>query len=176
MFSQDLKVDAVSLGIGYFRSNFSLNSNLSEYSTSYGGVSYQADMLLIKQKHLLSIKSVYNEDLAIFGKSTLNILEFNLLYGREITVSKRFYIQPFLGCGYLRLNDKNFYNQDNFKENKIFNKIAIPLQLNIGVKLSNRFGIGLTNAYNINSLTSLYTQHLYFKYSFNKKGATAITP
>jgi len=154
--SQNLKFESASAGLGYFRT--------IEGSLNYGGISYSFDLYAKLNKNKISLRLLSGEDLKILGSSSMSIAELNILYGRNIAISKVFYIEPFIGLGYYRLKDNvNFIKQD-VEKGTIYHKLAFPIQVNIGVQLSKHLDIGIINSLNINPLINHYSQNLYLKY------------
>jgi hypothetical protein len=155
--SQNIKFDSASASLGYFRTIEGVDLN-------YGGISYSFELYARLNKNKISLRLLAGEDLKILGSSSMSIAELNILYGRNIAVSKVFYIEPFIGLGYYRLKDNvNFIKQD-VEKGTTYHKLAFPIQVNIGVQLSKHLDIGIINSLNINPLINHYSQNLYLKY------------
>lgn len=156
IFSQNLRLESIGTGVGYFTVKTDYNN--------YNGFYFPLELKTRFSKNLLAVQFSYGEDLAVMGRSQLTFFQFNTLYGRRFQLSKNYYFEPFAGVGYLHAKDRGVYssnvvdtNTNNSTSEQVivkgisYDKIVIPIQVSFRVDLSDHWTMGANAGYDIAS-------------------------
>lgn len=123
-----------------------------------GGVSFFANMTTGIHKNLFGISYFTGSDIPILGGSQYNMHELSLSYGREVKPFDWFAIQGFAGVGVYTQNSE-------YEEVLEGNTFSYPLKINLKFWFNQRFGMGISSIYNINSINDFYSINLMFTIS-----------
>ncbi|MCF6307570.1 MAG: hypothetical protein L3J09_06420 [Flavobacteriaceae bacterium] len=146
-------------------------------NSNAGGISLGADLVIKKDKHLVKLTLLGGGEINIstLGPSRAeSFYEIDLLYGREIRLKKRLFLDIYGGIGYFNQvistpekipgsgSSSSGFGGFSFGtseyENNIENNITIglPLQSRIRFQTGRRFSVGLQLHANLNLHRSIY--------------------
>lgn len=82
----------------------------------------------------------------------------DLLYSREFELSKKIYLEPQMGLGYII--------QSNTSDAGGKSAVGFPIKLKIIFKTGEKFGIGIMPSVNINNVNTFYTANVVLHFKF----------
>lgn len=148
--SSKIKIHSTSVGFGgYYTKKYIEN----------GGASFLVDVVFDYKKNLFLVRHLSGAEIGIVGKSTHNFNEIALLYGRELPITKRFFLEGFTGFGYYKQKSKTDFKLTG-------SDISVPINLKLIFKTGKHFTLGLNNNYSINSLSNNFSSNLVLGYNF----------
>lgn len=159
-FSQEFKLKAANFGVGVFYAKSHSTTGYRSLDWGFSWISFFGSLSFNKGEDVYSIKAVSSSELNLFSRPS-KVNQINIQYSRELFF-KRFYIEPFVGGGCLRVQNRSVIKE----QNKVFHRVSLPLQLDLGVKLKNSAALGISNEYNLNNLAAIYNTYLFVKLYF----------
>ncbi|OYX86332.1 MAG: hypothetical protein B7Y83_01735 [Flavobacteriales bacterium 32-34-25] len=85
-------------------------------------------------------------------------MSLDLLYGRDIKVSKGISFEPYIGLGYII--------QSNTSEAGGNSAIGLPIRAKFLFQVSKKFAIGLNPSANINNVNTMYSANILLRFGF----------
>lgn len=146
------KLHAADIGVGgfYFKKN----------SSEGGGISFFASLTSKIDKNLISISLLTGAEIGVIGSSTYNFNDVILQYGRELKIKKWFSFEVFGGIGYYsQQSDTDFVKGGS--------SISYPLRIDSRFQINDKFGMGLSSIYSINSVNNNFSSNIIFTYRIN---------
>ncbi|MEO8255148.1 MAG: hypothetical protein ABI554_12270 [Flavobacterium sp.] len=86
-------------------------------------------------------------------------MSVDLLYGREIKVSKGILFEPYVGLGYII--------QSNTSDAGGNSAIALPMNAKLLFIISKKFAMGLNPNVNINNVNTIYSANIFLRFGFS---------
>lgn len=148
--------------------NFSYNSfsvtPTSIYFDSYsGGLSFSGDVSFASNKHILSLGVSVGSEFIVLGGHSDDFEQINLLYGRELRLSKRLFLDVHTGAGYFSLLSREI--DSNRRGEERVTTIGFPIMTKFRVMLSENFSLGLQLQATINSARTIYTTGIILQWN-----------
>ena len=128
-----------------------------------GGLSFSGDVNFAYKKHIFSLGLSAGSEFKVLGGYEDNFEQINLLYGRELRLSKRLFLDLHVGLGYFSLSSANI-NPSREGEERM-TTIGFPLMTKFRVMLSTKLSLGLQFQANINSVRTLYTTGIMLQWN-----------
>lgn len=123
-------------------------SPLNIYSdNTSGGLGLNADVSFNKGNHIFKIYLGCATEFKLFGGAADTFVEYNLLYGRKLEITKWVGIDLFAGLGYFNFSDSSLKSK---KET-----IGFPLQGKIRFNTGPKFSLGLQLHRNTNNVKNV---------------------
>ncbi len=159
-FSQLQYNYSISGSVGYSFGEFEKDSYQRGFEAPI--LSLAAEMERNRNLFLLSYS--YGQELEIIASSDFKIQELNLLYGRKINITKWMDFRPYVGIGYLNINDQT----KGFEAAADINirNLSFPIKLRFNFLPDNNinFGIDLSAMYSKNAENR--SPNLFLRYNF----------
>ena len=147
-------------GKGWEFDSASLSLGASTYDD--GGGYFGLDVNLRKDVHLLKAMGLFTAGLGILGDG-LEAREYDLMYGRELSLGKRYWIEIFAGLGYVRYERREV---GSGFETYFTDSLGVPLLARARYDLGNRVGLGFQVHANFNAGPDYYTGGFFFQFKF----------
>lgn len=113
-------------------------------------------------KNLYSLSYALGFGITEKGNKINNLQGFmslDLLYGREIKVSKGILFEPYVGLGYII--------QSNTSDAGGNSAIGLPISTKLLFQLSRKFAMGLNPNVNINNVNTIYSANILLRFGFS---------
>jgi len=147
-------------GKGWVFDSVSLSLGASTYDD--GGGYLGLDVNLRNNAHLLKAMGLFTAGLGILGDG-LEAQEYDLMYGRELALGKKSWLELFAGLGYVRYERRDA--GPGF-ESYFTDSLGVPLLARARYDLGNRVGVGVQVHANFNAGPDYYTGGFFFQFKF----------
>jgi hypothetical protein len=158
LFNYTLK--AQESGKGWVFDSASVSLGAATYDD--GGGYFGLDVNLRKDVHLLKAMGLFTAGLGILGDG-LEAQEYDLMYGRELALGKRSWLELFAGLGYVRYERRD--TGPGF-ESYFTDSLGVPLLARIRYDLGKRAELGFQVHANLNAGPDYYTGGFFFQFKF----------
>ena len=121
-----------------------------------GGASITGDVSYAYNRNIFTFSATVGEELSFWGRG-FRYQQISILYGRELGLSKRFFLDTHAGIGLIVFND--------LYDTRLL-EAGIPLVTKIRYKTGDKFSIGLKFQANINSAENVYSAGLLLQWNY----------
>ena len=138
------------------------------FDNSTGGLTFNADVSFGYRENIFTFSASEGSEYAIsiFGEATPDSFQqLNLLYGKELKLSKTIFVDLHVGLGYFSWKSTRIN-----KERKGYERlttIGVPVVAKLRFKIGERFSLGLQFQSNFNSANNIYSSGILLQW--NKK-------
>lgn len=129
-----------------------------------GGAFFGLDVDLGNDDHLIKAMGLFSAGLGIFGEG-LETQEYDLMYGRELSIGKRSWLQFFAGLGYVRYERRP--SAPGF-ESYFTDSLGFPLLARARYDVGSSLSLGLQGHANFNAGRDFYTLGFFLQFKFEK--------
>ncbi len=121
-----------------------------------GGVSITGELSYAFNKNIFTFSATAGEELSIWSRG-FRYQQISMLYGREIGLSKRLFIDTHAGIGLIVYND--------LYDTRLI-EAGIPLVTKLRYKTGDKFSIGLKFQANFNSAENVYSAGVLLQWNY----------
>ncbi|MDC8004545.1 hypothetical protein POV27_10840 [Aureisphaera galaxeae] len=130
-----------------------------------GGLSFDAMGTFTKKKHLFSIMAGTSGEFSVLGTPDVT-QQVNVLYGRELKLSRTLYLEGHIGGGYFAYGSVDVDPTRSGLEYDY--TIGLPILGKFRIHTGPRFSLALNLGTNINSANTIYTVGIAFQWNSRK--------
>jgi len=142
---------------------FGIFSSTKSLPITTGGLSVGIGITTEFKKNIFSCEWEILAGFNLF-EAYYSIHQYNLLYGRNFKISKRFRFEPNIGIGLF--NEEYKDGDTNFKDVNS-NTLGFPIKLNLFLQtILKPVSIGLSSGVNINSIATTYSVSFIIRWQF----------
>lgn len=135
------------------------------FDNNSSGLALSGAVSFTYKKHLFFLGLSAGSEFIIIGRYADNFEQINLLYGKELKLSRTLFLDLHTGAGYFSLS-ATAINPNKLGEERA-TTMGFPIKTKFRVLLGKQFSLGLQFQANVNSIRTIYTTGIMLKW--NKK-------
>lgn len=148
--------------------SFSISPLQIYWDNETGGLSFSADLSYTFKENIFTISGSFGGEfeINIFGDAQPDSYQqLNVLYGKELSISRVAFLDIHAGAGYFSLKSPRIDLENRGYERK--STIGIPIAAKLRFKTGKRFSLGFQFQMNINSVKNIYTTGIVLQWNKN---------